>query len=103
MFACGNKSAEESYPLIFGTVEVRMCDMPPDLPSVLALAALIQCLVTEAAAGGAAPIRDEVDMAIVRQNRWRAARYGLDAELVAPRTAGQVFVPPGVGLAPSSS
>ena len=28
-----------------GTVEVRMCDMPPDLPSVLGLTALIQCLV----------------------------------------------------------
>ena len=34
-----------------GTVEVRMCDMPPDLPSVLGLTALIQCLVVELARG----------------------------------------------------
>ena len=29
----------------YGTVEVRVCDMPPDLPSVLGLTALIQCLI----------------------------------------------------------
>ena len=31
----------------YGTVEVRICDMPPDLPSVLGLTALIQCLVMD--------------------------------------------------------
>ncbi len=29
----------------FGTVEVRICDMPPDLSTVLAITGLIQCLV----------------------------------------------------------
>ena len=28
-----------------GTIEVRICDMPPDLPGVLGLSAMIQCLV----------------------------------------------------------
>ncbi|MFO0956061.1 MAG: YbdK family carboxylate-amine ligase [Isosphaeraceae bacterium] len=69
-----------------GTVEVRMCDMPPDLPSVLGLAALIQCLVVELARRGGPPGLDECGMMIVRQNRWRAARHGLDAEIVDPRT-----------------
>jgi carboxylate-amine ligase len=71
----------------YGTVEIRVCDMPPDLPSVLALAALIQCLVRE--------LSEEIDRGVVvpdddplltRQNRWRASRYGLDANLVDPFT-----------------
>ena len=69
----------------FGTVEVRICDMPPDLPSVLALTALIQCLVHQ--------LSEEIDRGtyqfdchpfLVRQNKWRACRYGLDASLVDP-------------------
>src|SRR5262249_7253142 len=65
----------------------RICDMPPDLPSVLGLTALIQCLVHQ--------LSGEIDRGIdesechpllVRQNRWRAARYGLGASLVDPHT-----------------
>jgi glutamate---cysteine ligase / carboxylate-amine ligase len=69
-----------------GTVEVRMCDMPPDLPSVLGLTALTQCLVAGLSRGDGAPGLDECGLMIVRQNRWRAARFGLGAELIDPRT-----------------
>jgi carboxylate-amine ligase len=70
-----------------GTVEVRMCDMPPDLPSVLGLTALTQCLVVELARGDDSdPGLDECGLMMVRQNRWRAARFGLEAGLVDPRT-----------------
>jgi carboxylate-amine ligase len=71
----------------FGTVEVRICDMPPDLPSVLGLTALIQCLVYD--------LSEEIDRGmyqydchpfLVRQNKWRACRFGLDAQLVDPAT-----------------
>ncbi len=67
----------------FGTVEVRICDVPGSLEDSLAIAALVHCLVKA--------ISDEVDDGayqhdchpmMVRQNKWRAARYGLDAELV---------------------
>lgn len=67
----------------FGTVEVRVCDMPGDLDSTLALAAMTQCLVQS--------LSDEIDNGayqhdchpmMVRQNKWRAARFGSDAELV---------------------
>ena len=67
----------------FGTVEVRVCDMPGSLDDVGALTALIQSLV--------AALSDEIDEGtyqhdchpmLVRQNLWRAARYGLDAALV---------------------
>jgi carboxylate-amine ligase len=71
----------------FGTVEVRICDMPPDLSLVLGLTALIQCLVHE--------LSEEIDRGtylynchpfMVRQNKWRACRYGMDARLVDPQT-----------------
>jgi carboxylate-amine ligase len=67
----------------FGTVEVRMCDMPGNLDDVLALSALIQCLVKA--------LSDEIDHGayqhdahpmMVNQNKWRAARYGTAARLV---------------------
>jgi carboxylate-amine ligase len=70
-----------------GTVEVRMCDMPQDLPTVLGLTALIQCLVTDLARRRPEGLElDECGLIIVRQNRWRAARFGLGADLVDPRT-----------------
>ena len=67
----------------FGTVEVRVCDMPGRLDDVLAIAAYIQCLV--------AALSDRIDEGayqhdchpmMVRQNKWRAARYGRKARLV---------------------
>lgn len=71
----------------FGTVEVRVCDMPRDLPSVLALASLVQCLVHA--------LSREIDRGMyqfdshpmmVRLNKWRACRNGLTADLVDPYT-----------------
>lgn len=70
----------------FGTVEVRVCDMPSDLASVLGLSALIQSLVVDLERNGGGAIDDESGLMIVRQNRWLAARYGLGATLVDPRT-----------------
>jgi carboxylate-amine ligase len=69
----------------FGTIEVRICDLPPDLPSVLGLTALVQCLVHD--------LSEKIDRGtyqfdchpfLVRQNKWRACRYGLGASLVDP-------------------
>jgi carboxylate-amine ligase len=67
----------------FGTVEVRICDMPPNLESVLGLTALIQCLIHE--------LSEEIDRGtyqfdchpfLIRQNKWRACRHGMNARLV---------------------
>jgi len=67
----------------FGTVEVRVCDMPGNLEDSLAIVALIHCLVQA--------LSDDIDRGtyqhdchpmMVRQNKWRATRYGMDAELV---------------------
>jgi glutamate---cysteine ligase / carboxylate-amine ligase len=71
----------------FGTVEVRICDMPPCLEDVLGITALIQSLVHD--------LSEEIDRGtyqfdchpfLIRQNKWRACRYGLDAKLVDPAT-----------------
>jgi carboxylate-amine ligase len=71
----------------FGTVEVRVMDMPPNMRHLLALVALTQSLV--------AGISADIDRGaylydchplIAKQNKWHAARYGMDASFVDPGT-----------------
>jgi YbdK family carboxylate-amine ligase len=67
----------------FGTVEIRACDGLSTLDEVCAVAALCQCLVVTADRvledGGALAT---LPAWVLRENKWRAARYGLDAELI---------------------
>jgi carboxylate-amine ligase len=67
----------------FGTVELRVCDGLPTLDEIGAVAALAQCLVeqfdTQLDRGYTLPSPAEW---VVRENKWRAVRYGLDAEIV---------------------
>lgn len=67
----------------FGTVEVRVCDMPGTLGDTLAISSMIQCLV--------AALSEQIDEGtyqhdchpmMVRQNKWRACRFGTAAMLV---------------------
>lgn len=71
----------------FGTVEVRIFDIPPNLEDALALTALTQCLVVA--------LSDQIDTGVyqydihpivVRQNKWKAVRWGMRAELIDPVT-----------------
>lgn len=71
----------------FGTVEVRIFDIPQNLEDALALTAMTQCLV--------AALSDQIDSGVyqhdihpivVRQNKWKATRYGMRAELIDPVT-----------------
>src|SRR5919204_5028188 len=61
-----------------GTVELRSFDAQTRIESVAALAALAQSLAATVADTSAAP----QPRTLIAENRWRAARYGLDAELV---------------------
>jgi carboxylate-amine ligase len=61
-----------------GTVELRSFDAQTRIESVAALAALAQSLAATVAEVSAAP----QPRALIAENRWRAARSGLDAELV---------------------
>jgi glutamate---cysteine ligase / carboxylate-amine ligase len=67
----------------FGTVELRICDGLPTLDEIGAVAALTQCLVeqfdTQLDRGYTLPTPPSW---ILRENKWRAARYGLDADIV---------------------
>jgi len=67
----------------FGTVELRICDGLPTLDEVSAVAALSQCLVErldrELDRGYTLPVPSPW---VVRENKWRATRFGLDAEVI---------------------
>lgn len=67
----------------YGTVEMRFCDSPTTLREIGAVAALTQCLVEETSrildAGGQV---EQMRPWLVRENKWRAARYGLDAIII---------------------
>jgi carboxylate-amine ligase len=67
----------------FGTIEFRMCDATPTVRETIALAALAQTLVEwtnrHIDANSLPPPPREWT---VRENRWLAARYGIDAELI---------------------
>ncbi|WP_104117214.1 glutamate--cysteine ligase [Arthrobacter sp. B1805] len=66
-----------------GTVEMRVCDGLSTLQDVGAVAALTQCLVHEFSgtldAGGTIPTMQPWH---IQENKWRAARYGLDAIII---------------------
>ena len=66
-----------------GTVEVRVCDAQTRLENVAVLVALVQSLAATLAERyereGTLPCQP---VTLIAENKWRAARYGLDAELV---------------------
>ncbi|MCR2763667.1 glutamate--cysteine ligase [Microbacterium sp. zg.B48] len=67
----------------WGTIEVRACDGMSTLPELAAVASLVQVLVEhfsrELDEGRALP---SIQPWFVRENKWRAARYGLDARII---------------------
>ncbi|MFB8386690.1 glutamate--cysteine ligase [Microbacterium sp. NPDC055910] len=74
----------------WGTIEVRACDGMSTLPELAALAALVQTLVEhfsrELDAG-----RELTTLPpwFTRENKWRAARYGLEADVIIDREGTQ--------------
>jgi carboxylate-amine ligase len=69
-----------------GTIEFRICDMPPSLPVTLGLAALIRSLVVAARR----LLEERPRLArgdlrrywVVPENKWLAARHGLQAQCI---------------------
>jgi carboxylate-amine ligase len=66
-----------------GTIEVRVADGQTRLDSVAALVALVQSLVATLAErfdrDGVLPTQPRM---LIDENKWRAARYGLEAQLI---------------------
>jgi len=81
----------------FGTVELRICDGIATLREVSGLAALAQCLVhwidRRLDAGDALWVPREWT---VRQNKWRAARHGMQAMVIADESGRQIPLPDAV-------
>lgn len=67
----------------FSTLEFRICDMPGTFDEMVALAALCQALIAtlcwREARGLTTPI---VATHLIEENKWRAMRWGLDAEVL---------------------
>src|SRR5215210_759861 len=60
-----------------GTIELRICDAQTRVDNVGAIAALAQCLVATLAEQPVA-VQPRI---LIAENKWRAVRHGLDAEL----------------------
>ena len=67
----------------FGTVEIRVCDIPINFTEIIALVALIQALVVTLINLDPYP---DTHIQILQSNKWQAARYGLDGVFVEPKT-----------------
>lgn len=67
----------------WGTIEVRACDGMSTLPELAAIAALVQVLVEHFSRrlDDGLPL-ETIQPWFLRENKWRAARYGLDARVV---------------------
>jgi carboxylate-amine ligase len=77
----------------FGTVELRICDGLPTMREIGWAAALSQCLVEM--------FNGQLDKGYtlptpkgwtVRENKWRAARYGVDAEIIGDESGRTVLL-----------
>lgn len=77
----------------FGTVEVRVCDGTSNVAELAALGALVHCLVerlsTALDEGRALPTMPQW---FVNENKWRAARYGLDAIIILDDEGNEALV-----------
>jgi len=82
----------------FGTLEVRICDGSPNLAEVLSLTALTHCLVehfsSELDAGRELPT---IPAWFAQENKWRAARYGMDAILILDSAGNEELVTDDIG------
>jgi len=73
----------------YGTLEVRICDAPPTLAETVALVALVQSFVARCDDMRRAGYHFPPPPAwLLRENKWRATRWGVDAELVVDDRGG---------------
>jgi len=67
----------------FGTVEIRVCDIPINFKEIIALVALMQALVVTLIKLDS---YQDTHIQILQSNKWQAARYGLNGVFVDPKT-----------------
>jgi carboxylate-amine ligase len=65
----------------FGTIEIRICDLPCSMRDILGITALVQALVVALSEQFENP---DPHIQILRSNKWQAARHGLNGVYVDP-------------------
>jgi carboxylate-amine ligase len=77
----------------FGTLEMRICDGATNQHELMALAALMHCLVehfsTMLDEGRELPVMPPW---FVQENKWRSARYGMDAIIILDKAGDEELV-----------
>ncbi|MET9493046.1 glutamate--cysteine ligase [Nocardia sp. NPDC006630] len=77
----------------WGTIEVRVCDGTPSRAELSAIVALIHCLIVDldrrVESGETLPT---IPPWHVQENKWRAARYGLDAIIITDAASNERLV-----------
>jgi glutamate---cysteine ligase / carboxylate-amine ligase len=82
----------------WGTIEVRACDGMSTLPELAAVAAFVQVLVEHLSRRiDEGETLEGIQPWYVRENKWRAARYGLDARVIVDAEGTQVPVREHIG------
>lgn len=77
----------------WGTLEVRIFDGVATLEEVAGLAALTQCVVEDLSTRmDAGEPLEVLQPWFLKENKWRAARYGLDARIITNRSGEQALV-----------
>ena len=67
----------------FGTLEFRMCDVPTRVEETVAIAALTQALVVKLHRLYTGNMGWRIyRRALIEENKWRAARYGIEGKLI---------------------
>jgi carboxylate-amine ligase len=68
---------------VFGTLEFRVCDMPTSPRATIALAALAQAIVVKLYRLRRRNLGFRIyPRQLVEENKWRAARYGIEGKLI---------------------
>jgi carboxylate-amine ligase len=81
----------------FSTLEFRVCDLPTRIDHVISIAALIQAVVAKLTKLHRQNLSFNVHRtALIQENKWRAARYGVGGELL---DLGLAAAKPFAGLA----
>lgn len=67
----------------FDTIEFRICDIPSKVDETIALAALMQALVAKLYKLMNSNLTFRIySRALISENKWRAARYGIDGKMI---------------------
>lgn len=79
---------------IYNTIEFRICDVPMRVEETIALAALMQAIIAKLLK----LMEQNLDFrqygrALIMENKWRAARYGIEGKLIDFGKEAEVPVP----------